>query len=562
MSFAQLSLPLALAGAAALAGVLYMLQRLRVRHRDVTVVTTLFWHQAVEETRARVLVQRFRHPLAYLLILLIALLLWFGALGPERDAEDERAQVVLLDASAGMDWGTRFEEAKEALLEVAASLPANARTVIACGAAPRTLLLPGENDVLLEERLRDLTPDACPATLQAELASIAIRRGDAPTDVIVVGDGAVDEGALALLPTTLTTRRIERGGEAEVRGPNTGITALGVSPAASGVWNRIDVLVQLAGDGAETALLEATLDGAPLDAQLTRDGGRLLLADVPAAGGRLALHVSSGGALSLDDDAQLTLPDRPLLRVSLSGALSELRPVLAADPAVTVTSDRPDVMLLGPGETGPAGVPALRFVPRADQEQAFLLEHSSDDDSHAVLAAAFHSLGLDEIDGTGLAEAAAEPIRVGAQAAGQRGISVWSSLLTPEFNFTSSRTYPLFVARAVRWLGDEDEFLPYASAGSALAGRNVAHISADDIRLDPLGAGFVPSTQGVYRSVDGDVIDVSLQDPPTTLGLAASLLGGAEPGADAGTSLLRWMLLLALALIALEWHLYRTQRLP
>jgi len=562
MSFTQLSAPWAIAGALALAGVLYLLQRLRVRHRDVTVVTTLFWHEAVEETRARVLVQRFRHPLAYLLILLIALLLWFGALDPEREGGSERGQVVLLDASAGMDWGTRFEEAAATLLDVTRELPVSARTVIACGAAPRTLLLPGESDLLLEERLRGLTPDACPATLEKEIQAIAVRRGSALTDIIVVGDGAVSEGALALLPETLTTRRAGRPEDALVRGANIGITALGVSPAASGAWNRVDVLVQLSGEGSSDAALEATIDGAALEAQLTRSGDRLLLSDVPANGARLTLTLPAGGALEVDDTAQLTLPDRPLLRVALSGALDALRPALEADPAVVFTNDRPTVVVLGPGENGPPGVPALRFVPRGDQEEAFLLEHSAQDDSHAVLAAAFTSLGLGEIDGTGLAEAAAEPIRVGARPAGARGISVWSSLLTPEFNFTSSRTFPLFVARAVRWLGDEDDFLAHASAGRALAGRSEAHLTAGDVRLDPVGADFVPGEQGLYRSTLGAAIDVSLQDAATTLGATPQPLGDAAPGARSGANLLRWMLLLALALVALEWHLYRTERLP
>ena len=52
-------------GAAALAAGLFLLQRLRVRHRPVVVVSTLFWQEALQEARARVLVQRFRHLFTY-----------------------------------------------------------------------------------------------------------------------------------------------------------------------------------------------------------------------------------------------------------------------------------------------------------------------------------------------------------------------------------------------------------------------------------------------------------------------------------------------------------------
>ncbi|MDA1266224.1 MAG: hypothetical protein O2816_14175, partial [Planctomycetota bacterium] len=128
---------LAIAGALALAGALFALQRLRVRHRQVTVVTTLFWKQAVEETRARVLTERFRHPLAYLLVLAIALATWFAAAGPRPTRAGARDLVLLLDGSAGMGWGDRFEHAQTLLKEEAARLPAERRRVYFCGAEPR-----------------------------------------------------------------------------------------------------------------------------------------------------------------------------------------------------------------------------------------------------------------------------------------------------------------------------------------------------------------------------------------------------------------------------------------
>ena len=55
MSFQLLSGGAALLGAAALAGLLFVLQRLRTRQREVEVPTTLFWHDAIEAARARVL---------------------------------------------------------------------------------------------------------------------------------------------------------------------------------------------------------------------------------------------------------------------------------------------------------------------------------------------------------------------------------------------------------------------------------------------------------------------------------------------------------------------------
>ena len=101
-------------GLLGLAAGLFLLQRLRVRHREVPVVTTLFWQQATEARRARVFVERFRHPWAYALFLLIAGLLWTAFAQPATEQDGDVAHVILLDGSAGMAVGDRFEEAGRA----------------------------------------------------------------------------------------------------------------------------------------------------------------------------------------------------------------------------------------------------------------------------------------------------------------------------------------------------------------------------------------------------------------------------------------------------------------
>ena len=130
MSFSNLPLVWGLLGALAIAGILYLLQRLRVRHQLVEVETTLFWQQAMEESRARVLVQRFRHPWAYLLILAIALLLWLSVAGLRGGGDAQRDHVVLLDGSAAMAIGERFPEVVALANDYVGALPEDARTVV------------------------------------------------------------------------------------------------------------------------------------------------------------------------------------------------------------------------------------------------------------------------------------------------------------------------------------------------------------------------------------------------------------------------------------------------
>ncbi|MDA1196232.1 MAG: hypothetical protein O2894_13765, partial [Planctomycetota bacterium] len=203
------------AGLLALAGALYALQRLRVRHRELRVVTTLFWRQATEERRARVLFWRFRHLPAYLLLLAIASVLWLGVAGPRVELEDADAHVLLLDASAAMGAGRSFQDAVVRLTEAAAALPAARREVWFCGGRVETLLAPGESALLLADRLAGLTPEAAPSALARAARTARQIHGPDVRLHVFGGEAAASDGA----------------------------TALGVAAARSGRWDAVDVFV-------------------------------------------------------------------------------------------------------------------------------------------------------------------------------------------------------------------------------------------------------------------------------------------------------------------------------
>ena len=502
MSFTNLSVPAVVLGLAALAGASFLLQRLRVRHRDLTVVTTLFWKQAVEETRARVFVQRFRHPWAYLLVLAIASLLWLGLAGPRFGGVGEREYVLLLDTSAGMAWGDRFERATAALVREAERIPSQARRVIACGGAARTLLLPGEPALLLRERLRDLRPLASPAAVERELRLLPART-DRETLVLIFGDAPVRAESLALLDGRITVQRVRLGPEVE-RTSNRAVTALGVSAAASGAWNTVDVLCELSGAVDENTALAVTLDGdaVQLEAERSVQPGnvRVLLQDVPASGSLLRVELPGEDGFALDDAAAVVLPDRPLIRVALSPALDgTLRPLLEADPAIVLVEEQVDVYVGRFGESFDAArfsraVPAALLFDPASEDEAFLVLHEPEADSHQLLVQVCEELGLNEIDAMGLAQAVQRPITVGAaeSADATRTVLVWESLLSEEFNFVQSSAFPLFVARALRWLAGEGDFVPWSAAGVA-TGDSTPRTGAGDVRLDPSGRCLHPS---------------------------------------------------------------------
>ncbi|MCP4240202.1 MAG: hypothetical protein GY772_06535, partial [bacterium] len=151
--------PLGFAGGlAVLAGALYMLHRLRVRHREVIVPTTLFWKQAQEDTLARKLTAVFRHPRAYLFVLAILALLLLAVAGPSLEGNDDTDYVILLDGSADMARGDCLEEAVEITDALLDELPRAHTTLVYANATPSTLLASEESSFLFESRSETLKP--------------------------------------------------------------------------------------------------------------------------------------------------------------------------------------------------------------------------------------------------------------------------------------------------------------------------------------------------------------------------------------------------------------------
>lgn len=576
MNFANLPLAWVLAGLGALAALLFALQRLRVRHRDVTVVTTLFWRVAADEAPARSLVERFRHPWAYALFLFIVSLLWLAFSGPEPSRTSGGAfHVLVLDGSAGMAAGSRFKDAVAALRSHARRLPADQRQIVWCGGSVKTLLNPGEHELLLDKRLEDAGPEAAPAGVEQLLRQLASSsRPGRSTEVVIFGDAPVRAELLALTPG-LRVARAAIG--TSKRGPNAGITALGVTEAAAGGWDRVDVFFRVEGNPSAALAsdaLQVELDGRAIPASefkvVRGDAANgYQLPNLPAAGGLLTVRLASADALPSDNLARLRLPDRPKLRVQLSASLQRwLRPVLEADPAIELTTENPKVVVRQQGETFGGGVPALEFVPAAGPRPAFQITHPEKLDSNAVLHHAVKAIGLKEVDAMSLAETARRPVEVTIGTGPQWRIEVWRELLSDDFNFTKTRAFPLFIANSLRWLAGAGADYPFAAAGRPLAGETLElgdrALGADGRALDPLGVAFVPETAGDLRLENSArPLAVSLLDPATTLGAdvgASALTPPAAAGFETNPAI--WLLLAAVVALGVEWYLYQTSRVP
>ena len=101
---------------------------------------------------------------------------------------------------------------------------------------------------------------------------------------------------------------------------------------------------------------------------------------------------------------------------------------------------------------------------------------------------------------------------------------------------------------------------------AASVGTAVRVVAPNGRVIDPLGAAFVPPKAGdLPVSVKGRTLAVSLIDPAVTAGVrdASMTVAKASAGhASTGAGIATWLGLLALILLAVEWHFFQRGRLP
>ena len=588
MSFEFLSPAAFGVGLLGLAAALYALHRLRVRHREVIVPTTIFWKQAMDESMARKLTASFRHPRAFAFVLTILGLLLLALAGPKVGADQGRDYVVILDGSANMARGDHRDRDLALTLEVLETLPRDRTRFVFAGATPNLILGAGESTLLFEERTKDLHPQASPETITAELQRLArstSATGGKATTVYVIGDVELP-GALAASLAERSGDRLEiaRVSHAQVSdlastqastAIDPGIVALGLAPAASGEWGAMDLWIESVGQDKPSIAgldpgrtLEASKTNAAEGKQATtgwwvRDLG------LDELGDRIRVSAASGAtevedAFSLDNQAELIAPvTRGTIPVWLGPDVpSSFRDAVAADPGLTVSES-------------PANAVAISNAATPGARANWLLQEAAGLDASIVatggktsFGSIFTSLGLGSLE-SGDADAA--PVTFAAVSGDAPALSMDGALFTAPFELIEARAFPLLVGFSVRWLAGTEAMLPFAAAGHELVfgdfGPGLTDASG---RLFPAtGAGLVPPAAGDYDGLTASLLSRST----SRAGATPDLIGATNSNAltelrlsdlkrAGGQNLSTWILFLALLLLLAEWHIYRTGRMP
>lgn len=527
MSFALLSILGVLAGIAALAVLLWLIQRLRVEHREVEVLSTLFWQAAIEETRARVFVRRFRYWPAWLLLLAIASLMWLLFSRPQTNSLDGTQHVVVVD------WSVEDPARRDADLQVAidraATLPTTAREIVAVSSSMETLLTPGEPAKLAALRVGEAKVG--PPGIDWAIESLSTRASERhPLAIHIVGDVSVDKQRVEALGENVRIRRIERP---TVESKPT-LKTLGIADAASGRWDSVDVWFAFAeqDEGDLDERIAVAVDGELISDPIEKlDGNSFQLSDIRASGGLVTIQLDGKPVDSI------TLPRREPIRVMVDSDVPEtIRQLVALDQACEIVSDDAEVRF-GSND-------ACNFRLSADDQPAFLIGSELEDPSVA-LGELVDELALQQIDGTSIAEQSGKLVDVQVQTSPSRRVEVWGSLFSPSFDFQESRACPILISRSIRWLANRPPMVPWAQQGK---------------RLPVASSEFDRVTSSIAVTKDGRELKAARIFP--AIENSAELTASANPTLFSSLSVYTWLGLIVSCLLVGEWILFQRGRMP
>ena len=530
MSFGLITLFGFFAGIAALAVALWAIQRLRVQHREVEVATTLFWQEALKETRARVFVRRFRHWPAWLLLLAICSLLWMLFGQPEIQSNDSTQHVVLVDWSEGdREVRSRLLEKGKEYLE---GLPVNSRELIAVDTRSRTMLSAGDDVYLASVRAEAQIEDVAGTNgLRWMLDALGARSTkQRPISIYWVSDQTVDAKVLKTVPQNVEIFSVMDSHETEAR---RGLRSLGFSNSASGKWRAVDVRFAVnasdASPAAKISLSEAEASDSYAVTGLGND--RYESRDVPANGQQVTVLIDG------EETGRLTLPKREQLRIVVENGVPDVvQDLIALDESLLAVESGGDVTI---------GYSDGCDLQLSDQSRSAFEIEANVDDPESVMLELVDQLALTQVDATSLAQQTGEVIDVQVLSGPNRKISIWSSLLTPAFDFTQSRAYPIFFAKSIRWLADRPEEVNWAGVGERLPS---AVLEFERIVSDTALTADGRELAAV-RYVESSVEEAELEIAPAT-------------GALGKVSTYTWLGLLLSVLLVGEWALYQKGRMP
>lgn len=598
----SLATPLGLLGLLAIPAVL-ALHYFRRRYRERRVAATFLF--APDQLRAAA--GRNRSKLlrsASLLCELVAALLfamWLSGLSFGATAS-MRHVVLVIDDSASMaaqdaDAVSAADRVRKAVSALLADLPNDATcTIVRSGARPEILVGPRALARTVGGTLEEWRPWRPRHDLGVALdlgAELAGKWGELHFYTDRLESEFVPEhcavhalGVPRANAAILAARRVWDGATEQLH-----VDVVGYADAG---WST-SLGISLRGPGGDTAVAEQTL-------ALEPDAPRAITVELPAAARALPVRITlAKDGLGLDDAFELQpQPSRTVLVASVLdeaiGRALLIDHVLAALPGVRRVETVAEAhLVIGADPTGRRHELRIEAVGAADVRDAyvrpFMIERRDALCEGLTLDGVQWSAGRGEMTGLPIAHAGDQPLITRSEP-GRARLRVWLNLDPSNSNFQSSPDWPVLLTNAVEHVR---AYFPGASAPNVLVGEvmewrrdaRAEDADPDALRLeDPFGIsrpgrgfdviGWRARHPGVHRLLDGDAeiarFAVNFSDARESdlrrletverapAPRAQSLDAGAELGPlDAGRVEGRWIALLLLVVVGLDWWVLRRQ---
>lgn len=577
-------------GLAALAGPLVVLYMLRSKRRTQPVASTLLWRQVGEPVSSAVPWRPLKFTTLLLLQLLILVLFVLSlarpfaaeatVLGPHT--------VFVLDTSGSMAMADRFEQARQAALNMAMDVSdANLASVVEAGPDPRVLVAFSGDGEAVAEAIRSLRPGG---GVEDMSTAVRLARGlaapDRATTVVIFSDGG--QVPLSEEPVIGATHLIF-----DDRAANLAISGFDAEPSAEGAA-RVFIQVQNHGPDDRDVTVSFEVDELPGGSvDMTVPGLDVSRQVVPVAAGPgstlTARLTGTSDALPLDDQADLVIGGGAARTVAVSGQGSPyLTALLGSTPGI-VLIDEPAGADLHIVDGGP--------LPEIDRPTWLLRTESTPEGLELQglernLAVTFSRPGDPVLDGVDLSEvviaeaqatesitwlplasSGSTPLILLGEVNGHRVVYTTFDLV--HSNLPVQVAFPILGANLLQWLGGgEAGSVSTEPAGAPISlvtptgSRARVTLPGGELREVASDAGsFLDTDQpGIYRveyvDESGTVTpgQVAVRRFVTTesSGPAREISVAAGPGGEGEEAFLirewaPWVIAAALALMAFEW---------
>ncbi len=581
MNFINLSPLAVVAGLFALAGLLYALQQLRARFLETDVETLIFWKAVIEDSPVKVLREKFKHLWAYLFILLICALIWLAIAGPDvaRD-KGKTFSVLLMDNSVAMESEENFQQALSTLRSDLNQFESEGRQVIICGSYCRTLLNPGEDSVLLDERLKSIVYEPTASSIDSQLSLLAaMTRSEEQTNVLLYSAKPVNQFLTERFPESFTVK--QQSFDKKAINDNVAIASLGTSYSESGDHKSVDILFKVVSNSNEAVSLddvELLLNGqltTGLNVEPDSEKDTYRIKNLNTDGQLLTIRLKKEDDLSMDNEASIRLPGSKTVNVALSNVTNPfINTMVSILPEIKRVDGNPDILIRKINTSSDLmitpKVPSIDIMAEDIQQQSIIIGYPDEEVLNSKIKPFVESLDLDRIhkDDTTLSH-----IDVSYKSSERWTLQIKESLLSDKHYFVQLQEFPIFFAQMIAWFAGDEAWYPYVAVGKPIPNAGLAQhdlfMNEKNKVIETMGAPFIPLTKGNIQRKDNQsslyafyptqaVLDVKRSNQST------QQLEKSYSNTDAGrpVSVLKWLLILILVLVGLEWYFFQTRRIP